>query len=99
MTYQSKEIRIHIYHCDRCKEKIFEGNQDRQFPDRMNSWPVTLENHLGHRQTFHIKIETKEQNRSTNRENDSHFCIDCALTIIKTAMSEGEFSYDPTLSD
>lgn len=93
--YESKDVRIHIFHCDRCKEKIFEGEKERFFPDRMNNWPVTFENHLGHMQTFHIKIQTKEEERNCDRVPvNSHFCLDCALTIIKNAIQNGEFSND-----
>lgn len=92
--HQSKETCIHTFYCDRCKEKIYEGDKQRYFPDRMNSWPVTFKNHLGHMQTFHVVIQTKEQNRSTNIENDSHYCLDCAKLILQTTIAMGEFTYD-----
>lgn len=82
---------ITTYHCDRCKDKIYQGESARHL--RMNRWPVTFKNHLGHMQTFHIKIEGKE---AGEREADHDFCLDCACLIIKTAIEEGEFNHDNT---
>lgn len=92
--YESKDVRIHIFHCDRCKEKIFEGDKQRFFSDRMNKWPVTFKNHLGHMQTFYITIDNKDTAQSAFKGPESHFCLDCAKEILQTAMNEGEFTYD-----
>ncbi len=95
--YSGRDTRIYTYHCDRCKEKIYEGDRERLFPDRMNSWPVTFKNHLGHMQTFHIVIQTKEEERNCDRIlSGSHYCLDCAKEIITKTIEMGEFTYDNT---